>query len=127
MNESQPVRRVARLRVPFKLSDSSYSPRAINRKHLLIRELRAKSNSGLLNSTMNQRRNRILRQLAVNLDLLHLTSNLKKMKNLLLFTFDKMTAGVGSAVAVDRSFRIKLLETFLIGSDSAVTPYLLTL
>lgn len=45
----------------------------------------------------------------------------------LRFALDKMTAGVGAAVAIDGSLRIELLEALLISNGPAVTPDLLAL
>lgn len=45
----------------------------------------------------------------------------------LCLAFDKMTAGIGAAMTVDRTLRIELLETLLIGNNPTVTPYLLAL
>lgn len=38
-----------------------------------------------------------------------------------------MTAGIGTAMAIDGALGVKLLEAFLVGSDTAVTPDLLAL
>jgi len=45
----------------------------------------------------------------------------------LRFALDKMAAGIGTAVSVDGSLGIELLEALLISSDAAVTPDLLAL
>jgi len=45
----------------------------------------------------------------------------------LRFALDKMAASIGTAVSVDGSLGIELLETLLISSDATVTPNLLAL